>query len=80
MAKRADRWFPGSDGPSGYMPKRAKSHRVSESEDDGDSDQGSMSAHFNDPKAFMRNFGGYDSDNDDDQDSDDQGIYLEERL
>jgi hypothetical protein len=59
MAKRRDGQWDMSGHVGSSTPKRAKGHQVSDSENDAYSDDESMVGHFNDPNAFMRNFGGY---------------------
>jgi hypothetical protein len=77
MAKRRDSQWQLNSGAGSSTPKRPKGHQISDSELDGYSDDESMTDQFNDPGAFMRNFGGYASDEDDQEEEhseNEQGI------
>jgi hypothetical protein len=72
MARRRDEQWDLAGKAGSSTPKRRKTHMVSDSDADGYSDDESMLDQFNDPQAFIRQFGGYASDEDqvDDEDSD----------
>jgi hypothetical protein len=71
MAKRRESdWWSGQSAP---IPKRLKSHRVSESENEEDySDDESSGGRFADPNSFLQRFGGYASDENEEYESSDE--------
>ncbi len=69
QARNDDRYA----GPSGSK-RRKEDHRLSESDEDGSDDDHSSMGQFGDPQAFLRKYGGYQTDRESDDDgSDHQG-------
>ncbi len=76
MAKRRDENWDMDDGRQARSnPKKVRRHRVSNSEPDDSSEDESHGGRFGDPSAFLRQFGGYASD-DEKYDSDENEGWL----
>jgi hypothetical protein len=73
MASRDGSWWRDGGSQNASTPKRRRTHEVSDSEYDYNSDGDSMVDHFADPRKFMKNFGGYASD-EDQESSDEKGM------